>query len=48
MRPETVEIVVNGADDPVLDGSPDFIKSIPIDKALDDNALIAYAIKARR
>ena len=27
---------------PVLDGTPDFIKSIPLDKALDDNTLIAY------
>jgi DMSO/TMAO reductase YedYZ molybdopterin-dependent catalytic subunit len=39
---ETIEIVVNGADGPVLDGTPDFIKSIPLDKALDDNTLIAY------
>ena len=44
LRPETVEIVVNGADEPVLDGTPDFIKSIPIDKALDDNTLIAFAM----
>ncbi len=44
LRPETVEIVVNGADGPVLDGTPDFVKSIPIDKALDDNTLIAYAM----
>jgi len=42
VRTETVEIVVNGADGPVLDGTPDFVKSIPIDKALDDNTLIAY------
>jgi DMSO/TMAO reductase YedYZ molybdopterin-dependent catalytic subunit len=42
LRAETVEIVVNGADSPVLDGTPDFIKSIPLDKALDDNTLIAY------
>ena len=42
LRPETVEIVLNGADAPVLDGTPDFIKSIPLDKALDDNTLIAY------
>ena len=34
--------MVNGADGPVLDGTPDFIKSIPIDKALDENTLIAY------
>ena len=44
LRPETVEIVANGADEPVLDGTPDFIKSIPIDKALDDNTLIVYAM----
>jgi hypothetical protein len=42
VRTETIEIVVNGADGPVLDGTPDFIKSIPLDKALDDNTLIAY------
>jgi len=42
VRPETVEIVVNGADGPVLEGTPDFIKSVPIDKALDENTLIAY------
>ena len=29
LRPETAEIVVNGADGPVLDGTPDFIKSLP-------------------
>jgi sulfite dehydrogenase len=42
VRSDTVEIVVNGADNPVLDGTPDFVKSIPIDKALDDNTLVAY------
>jgi sulfite dehydrogenase (cytochrome) subunit A len=42
VRPETVEIVLNGADGPVVDGTPDFVKSIPVDKALDDNTLIAY------
>jgi len=42
LRAETVEIVVNGIDGPVLEGTPDFIKSIPVDKALDDNTLIAY------
>jgi DMSO/TMAO reductase YedYZ molybdopterin-dependent catalytic subunit len=42
LRPGTVEIVANGADGPVLDGTPDFVKSIPIDKALDENTLIAY------
>jgi hypothetical protein len=44
LRRETIEIVVNGADQPVLDGTPDFVKSIPLDKALDDNTLIAYSM----
>jgi len=42
LRPETIEIVFNGADIPVADCTPDFIKSLPLEKALDDNTLIAY------
>ena len=42
LRPETVEVVLNGGDGPVLDGTPDFIKSIPLDKALDENTLLAF------
>lgn len=42
LRKETVEIVINGADGPVLDKTPDFVKSIPLWKALDENTLIAY------
>jgi DMSO/TMAO reductase YedYZ molybdopterin-dependent catalytic subunit len=41
LRKETVEIVVNGADGPVNDKTPDFVKSIPIWKALDQNTIIA-------
>src|SRR5215472_15028661 len=37
LRKEAVEIVVNGADGPVNDKTPDFVKSIPIWKALDDH-----------
>ena len=32
----------DGADGPVLDKTPDFVKSIPVWKALDENTLIAY------
>ena len=39
---ETVEIAFNGADGPPLDATPDFVKSLPIWKALDENTLIAY------
>jgi hypothetical protein len=38
---EAVEIVMNGADEPVVDGTPDFIKSLPMFKATDENVLIA-------
>jgi DMSO/TMAO reductase YedYZ molybdopterin-dependent catalytic subunit len=44
VRKETVEIVVDGADGPVLDKTPKFTKSIPLWKALDENALVAYAM----
>ena len=47
IRQETVEIVLNGADGPVVDGTPDFVKSIPIDKALDDNTLILATLASR-
>jgi DMSO/TMAO reductase YedYZ molybdopterin-dependent catalytic subunit len=41
LRKETVEVVVNGADGPVIDKTPDFVKSIPLWKALDENTIIA-------
>ena len=39
---DTVEVVFNGADTPVLPGTPDFLKSIPIERALDESTLIAF------
>jgi DMSO/TMAO reductase YedYZ molybdopterin-dependent catalytic subunit len=39
---DAVEVAFNGADMPVLQATPDFVKSIPIDRALDDNTLIAF------
>ena len=39
---ETVEIVLNGADSPPLTTTPDFVKSLPFWKAMDENTLIAY------
>jgi len=36
-----VEVVFNGADTPVLAATPDFLKSLPIERALDENVLIA-------
>lgn len=37
-----IEVVLNGADGPVLDKTPDFVKSLPIWKAMDDNTILAY------
>lgn len=42
LKPEAVEIAFDGADRPALDATPDFLKSIPVWKALDENTLIAY------
>ena len=39
---EAVEVVFNGADAPVLPSTPDFLKSLPIERALDENTLIAF------
>ena len=42
MTKEAIEIAFNGADGPVLDATPDFVKSLPAWKALDENTLVAY------
>jgi DMSO/TMAO reductase YedYZ molybdopterin-dependent catalytic subunit len=47
LRKEAVELVLDGADDPVLDKTPDFVKSIPVWKALDENTLIAWEMNGQ-
>ena len=42
IRADAVEIVLDGADGPVLPATPDFVKSLPLAKALDENTLVAY------
>ena len=42
IKKEAVEVVLDGADGPVLDKTPDFLKSIPAWKAMDDNTLLAF------
>jgi hypothetical protein len=39
---EAIEVAFDGADRPALDVTPDFIKSIPAWKAMDENTIIAY------
>ena len=42
VKPDALEVVLDGADHGALDKTPDFVKSIPVDVALDENTLIAY------
>jgi DMSO/TMAO reductase YedYZ molybdopterin-dependent catalytic subunit len=42
LRKDAVEIAFDGADGPVMPGTPDFQKSLPVWKALDENTLVAY------
>lgn len=42
LKANALEVVVDGADTGVAAGTPDFVKSIPVWKALDENTIIAY------
>ena len=42
LQPSAVEVVFDGADGPAIDKTPDFVKSLPVDVALDENTLIAF------
>src|SRR5262249_32053920 len=42
LKKEAIEIVLNGADSAVTDKTPDFVKSIPTWKAIEDTTLVAY------
>ncbi|MDE2138187.1 MAG: molybdopterin-dependent oxidoreductase [Gammaproteobacteria bacterium] len=42
-----VEVVFNGADLPVLPATPDFLKSLPIERALDENTLVAFEMNGK-
>jgi len=42
VKKEAIEIVADGADKAVLDKTPDFVKSIPVWKAMEADAIVAY------
>jgi len=42
LKKEAVEIVLDGADGPPSDQTPDFVKSIPMWKAIEETSIIAY------
>ena len=47
VKKEAIEIAFNGADTAPLEVTPDFIKSLPVDVALDENTLIAYEMNGK-
>ena len=47
IKKEAIEVAFNGADGPVVDKTPDFIKSIPVWKAMDENTIIAYEMNGQ-
>jgi DMSO/TMAO reductase YedYZ molybdopterin-dependent catalytic subunit len=42
LKKDAVEVVFDGADGPVLDKTPDFVKSLPVWKAVEQTTLVAY------
>lgn len=42
LKTDALEVVLNGADGGVLEKTPDFAKSLPLAKALDEHTLIAF------
>jgi DMSO/TMAO reductase YedYZ molybdopterin-dependent catalytic subunit len=42
LKKEAIEIVFNGADGPAVDKTPDFVKSLPVWKAIEETTIVAY------
>src|SRR5262249_45135186 len=47
LKPGVVEIVFDGADGPPLNTTPDFVKSLPLTKAMDENTIIAIQMNGQ-
>jgi sulfite dehydrogenase len=48
IKKEAIEVAFNGADGPVFDKTPDFIKSLPLWRAIDESTLIAYEMNGEQ
>ena len=44
---DALEVVFDGADHAVIDKTPDFVKSLPVDVALDENTLVAFEMNGK-
>jgi DMSO/TMAO reductase YedYZ molybdopterin-dependent catalytic subunit len=47
VRKEAIEIVLDGADRPIVDKTPDFVKSIPLWKAMEETTIVAYEMNGQ-
>jgi DMSO/TMAO reductase YedYZ molybdopterin-dependent catalytic subunit len=47
VKPGALEVVFDGADRGANEKTPDFVKSLPVETALDDNTLIAFEMNGR-
>jgi DMSO/TMAO reductase YedYZ molybdopterin-dependent catalytic subunit len=47
LKATALEIVFDGADGPVLEKTPDYRKSLPLKKALDEDTLIAFEMNGK-
>ncbi|TLY73652.1 MAG: oxidase [Gammaproteobacteria bacterium] len=47
VAPDALEVVFDGADSPILPATPDFLKSLPVERALDENTLIAFEMNGQ-
>jgi sulfite dehydrogenase len=47
LKQGSVEVVFNGLDKPALPSVADFVKSLPIDKALEDDIMVAYEMNGQ-
>lgn len=47
LKGNALEVVFDGSDHAPLDKTPDFVKSLPLDVALDENTLIAFEMNGK-
>jgi len=47
IKKDALEVVLNGTDRGVLDKTPDFVKSLPMYRALDENTIIAFEMNGQ-
>ena len=47
LKKDAVEIAFNGADGPAVDKTPDFVKSLPTWKAIDESTIVAYEMNGQ-